>query len=63
MPAMFKNHDDEYFVYKDAELVKERGNQYVVMGANHTVLGVHPIESIAEMTTDPLNIEEHTPPI
>lgn len=63
MPAMFKNHDDEYFVYNDAKEVKERGNQYVVMDAYGSVLGIHQFESIAEMTTDPLVIKENTPPI
>lgn len=53
MPAIFKNHDDQYFTYDSAKEVKEKNGQYVVYDAYGNTLGAHPISSIEQFTTDP----------
>lgn len=54
MPVMIKNTDDQYFTYEEAKEVKESGGKYVIYDAHGSVLGVHPISSVEELTTEPL---------
>lgn len=61
MPAIFKTYDDEFFEYKNAKEVKEKGSQYVVYDAYGSTLGAHQIEDIQQFTTDPLVAEKIKP--
>ncbi|EJB8403828.1 hypothetical protein DZ929_006050 [Pseudomonas aeruginosa] len=51
MPAIFRNNDDDYYEYPNAKEVKKEGGKYVVYDDCGSVLGSHPIDSIAEFTT------------